>query len=297
MTTNPSVGIVVLNWNNYEDTKECLSSIFKIDYEPYNIYVVDNGSTDNSYTKLKETFPSCNYTRNDENIGFSSGINSGINQAMEDNCDYLLILNNDTIVEPDFLQPLVETAETNTQVAAVGGIIYYPDKEQIWFAGGHINRYFSKIDINTNIKETTEYATEYIIGTMMLLNTEYLQKYGLLNDDYFFGSEDQEFCQKAIKNGWNLMVNPDSKIIHKINSKSGSGNEFRFYHNTYNRLYFASHHLNLHEKMIFYPYFLANRSVLLVIWLFKRRFTMILSVLYAVYDFITGVQKKGTEFL
>lgn len=293
----PNVCIVILNWNNYEDTSQCLESLEKCTYNSLDVLVVDNASTDGSFERLKQEFDWCSFIQNKQNQGFASGCNSGIEKALSMGCDYVLLLNNDTIVDDDFLEPLVETAESNIRVAAVGGIIYHPDGEKIWFAGGHIKRHFAKISVDTSIQSDKEYETEYIIGTMMLISSDFLRSQGYFNSDYFFGSEDQDLCVRAQDAGWKLMINPNSEIIHKINAKSGSQNGFQLYHNTYNRLHFSRDVLKNSEKAVFYPYFLVNRFLLICLLLSKGNFSAIQGIILALVDYLLGDQRKALEYV
>jgi len=294
---NRQVGIVILNWNEYNDTATCLRSLSDINYSSYSVYVVDNGSTDDSFTKLKQEFSWCNFIQKKDNTGFASGCNSGILEARSDGCDYVLLLNNDTIVNDNFLSPLVETAESNDTVAAVGGIIYYPGKEQIWFSGGKIYPRAAKIKRDTKLRRSTEYQTDWIISAMMLINVDFLDEYGSLNEDYFFGSEDQELCYYAHKNNWNLYINPKSEVVHKPHSASGSTNGFQFYHNTYNRLYFASNCLKPTDQILFYIYFFFNRVAFLIYFSLTARIGMLKCLLYAVIDYHRGEYRKATEYI
>lgn len=294
---SPKVGIIVLNWNGYSDTSQCLDSISRIEYSNYQTYVIDNNSTDGSPDRLEDEFERCVHIRKEENTGFADGCNVGIKEAISDQCDYVLLLNNDATVEEDFLSPLVETAESNQNVAAVGGIIYHPGKERIWFSGGKIHHRFAKIERETEILSMTEYQTEWVISALMLLNVDYLKSYGYLNDDYFFGSEDQEFCYLARKRGWNLFINPESKIIHNTHSTSGSLNGFQVYHNTYNRIYFANNCLDYTDRVIFYSYFLFNRIGFILYSVLKQRFDLVLSVFQALYDYSKDEQRKATEYI
>jgi len=293
----PHVCIVILNWNNYEDTSECIKSIERCTYPSLDVIVVDNASEDGSFERLSQEFDWCHFIRNEQNIGFASGCNTGIKEALSMESDYVLLLNNDTIVCDGFLEPLVDTAESNRRVAAVGGIIYYPDGKKIWFAGGHIKRSFAKISVNTNIESDEEYETEYIIGTMMLINTEFLQSHGYFNSDYFFGSEDQDFCVRAQQTGWKLLINPKSEVIHEINAKSGSGNGFQLYHNTYNRLYFSQDVMKPFERVTFYPYFLLNRLVLIGLLMSKGNFRAVKGIILALLDYLKSNQRKALEFI
>ena len=121
----PRVGIVLVNWNSYEDTAACLHSLAEITYPNVEIIVVDNASRDESATKLHAEFPGITFLQSKENAGFTGGNNLGIEYALHTNCDQVLLLNNDTFVLPGFLEPLLDRMESNSKIAAVSGKIYY----------------------------------------------------------------------------------------------------------------------------------------------------------------------------
>lgn len=164
----PKVFIIILNWNGWRDTIECLESLKELDYENFRIIVVDNGSTDESIQKLEEyrrkptgaaslwspelargnpqqAEESNNLTRfrvysNESNLGFAGGNNVGIKEGLLRGVDYILLLNNDTVVDKNFLKTLVRAGDSDKKIGILGPIVYFFDEpEEIWFAGGRIN--------------------------------------------------------------------------------------------------------------------------------------------------------------
>ena len=101
-----SVNLFVLNWNGRDLTLDCLSSLEKITYPNVKVYVIDNGSSDNSITAIRNQFPDYEIIGLPENYGFASGINAGF-ELVKQKADYTIFLNNDTIVNPNFVEPLV----------------------------------------------------------------------------------------------------------------------------------------------------------------------------------------------
>ena len=136
----PRVYIILLNYNGYKDTIECIESLHKVSYSNFSIVVVDNDSQDNSENILRKQYPQHTIIQSGSNLGFAGGINIGIQHALCQGADYILLLNNDTIVEPNFLEPLIIEAEKTDGVGIVGGKInYYYSKNKIWSAGGYIS--------------------------------------------------------------------------------------------------------------------------------------------------------------
>lgn len=135
-----SVAIIILNWNGRDDTLACLHSLCHIDYPNFQIVVVDNHSSDDSVAVIQKEYPHITLIQTDENLGYVGGNNVGLTFARQQNFDYALLLNNDTEVDPQFLQVLVAAAEADPAVGIVGPTIYYFDAPQtIWSAGGAIN--------------------------------------------------------------------------------------------------------------------------------------------------------------
>src|SRR5215472_2220491 len=113
---SPKVSVITLTWNSHEVTRDCLLTLKKLDYPSFEIIVVDNGSTDGSQKQLAREFPDVRRICNATNLGFSGGNNVAIRDALARNADYLLLLNNDTIVSPGFLRELVKVAESDEKI-------------------------------------------------------------------------------------------------------------------------------------------------------------------------------------
>ena len=263
---NPDVGIVILNWNGYEDTIDCLESLSDIDYPSHSVVVVDNGSKDRSGVRIDDEFPDVQVIFTGENLGFAGGCNVGIDALLEDGADHVLLLNNDTLVEHDFLVPLVQTAQRHEKVAAVGSVVRRMDKDEVWSAGGSFSPIFTRLNVNKSVRGPTEYETEFISGAALFLPRNAIEELGALDESYFYGFEDQEYAYRAREHGWSLYINPDSVVRHKVGSSSGQGNEFRFYQATRNRLTFSSMHHSNPERVMFYLFFLWTRLIRGIQW-------------------------------
>jgi GT2 family glycosyltransferase len=233
--TLPRVSIVILNWNNYIDTVECLISLMDITYQNAEIIVVDNGSTDGSYQKLLADNNGCRIIRNEKNIGFAAGNNVGIKEAMNNDSDYILMLNNDTIVKKDFLEPMVSFLEDNIDVGVVGGkIYYYSDPDIIWTIGGDVKLFRGgsiyygnrETDIGQydGIKELT-----HISGCMSMIRKEVIEAVGCLSEQYFFRGEEWDYCYRVRKRGYKMFYIPTSVIWHKVSRTVSRFSPFDIY--------------------------------------------------------------------
>lgn len=205
------VSIIVLNWNNYQDTKECLESLQKITYPHYEVIIVDNGSKDGSTKRLQKEFPQYIYIYNKENLGCAGGFNVGMKHALERGADYLFPLNNDMIVEESFLEPLLAAMEE--KVGIVGSAIYsYPQTEILHTAGEKIN--FWKGGLR-QLYLTEKEEVDCLDGCF-LIRKELIDKIGYFNQAYFLYREETEYCLLARKAGFKVICQPKSRIWHKV---------------------------------------------------------------------------------
>lgn len=250
------VGIVLVNYNSYEDTIECLESLNRIDYQNYFIVIIDNCSTDDSYLKLKSFESKSIFVFKSEfNGGWSSGNNLGINKCIQLDCEYILLLNNDTLVEKDFLSLIVSFYEANKDCGIVAPkIMYNSNRSMIWYAGGKINFHKflaentgNKIVNNNRFIEVCE--TEYITGCAMLINRKIISECGYLPEDYFMYLEDVDYSLNVRQRGYRLYVCPKSIIYHKVSaSTGGEDSPFTIKWMTRNRWLFFKKYNNYSEK-------------------------------------------------
>ena len=225
----PKVSIIILNWNGLEDTVECLESLKDIDYPNYEIIVVDNGSTDGSCDFLKANFPYVRLIENNENLGFAEGNNCGIRQASG---KYVLLLNNDVVVDRYFLKELVNVAESDPAIGAVGAVAYYyDDPQRIWQAAGMISWNRGRIRIvgrnevdEGQFNEVTE--VDYVPGCSMLVRRELFERVGYLDPKYFVYYDETDWCIRAQRAGYRVLYAPRAKVWHKVSASSKEGSGF-----------------------------------------------------------------------
>jgi len=214
MSSFPKIFIIILNYNGKDVIKNCLTSVFKIDYPNYEVVVVDNNSSDGSLEFAKNNFSKAIFIKNEENLGFSAGNNVGIRFALERMADYVLLLNNDTEVEKDFLARLVEAAEKNEKIGIASPVIFNGHNRQIWFSGGRI-KWLQMKAVNEQIASTAEsYATSFITGCAMLVRSSVFKEIGLLDEDFFLYLEDVDFSLRARRAGFKNIVVTASWVYH-----------------------------------------------------------------------------------
>ena len=233
----PLVYIVIVNYNGYDDTIECIKSLKDIQYSNYKIVLVENASKD------KEKIQSNSFINenaivlfSDINGGFSAGNNIGIEYALNAGADYVLLLNNDTAVDKDFLNSLVEIGESDSSIGIVtGDIYYYFDKTKLWYSNGRYDRGsgITQMCVKT---EKMKNNVSFACGCLMLLKRKMLEEIGLLEDLFFLYSEDTEYCCRAIDSGWGIVWTSESKIYHKISVSTGENSDFQQYYLTRNNL-------------------------------------------------------------
>lgn len=288
-SAQPRVSIIILNWNGWKDTIECLESLYQITYSNFDVVVIDNDSQDDSIEKIrnyangqikienkffiydisnkpikilefksdealitkKMNFDKIPQNRklivikNEKNDGFAIGNNLGIQYALKEcDPDYILLLNNDTVVSRTFLSKLVDTAEASNEVGIVGPkICYYTDPEKIQTIGVNINFWtgetiaFGHKKIDDDIYFTSDtICADYVYGACLLIKVKVIQIIGLLDPIYFLYSEETDWCLRAKKFGYKSVCCLTSKIWHKSQASSSKKLKFSVYYPIRNRI-------------------------------------------------------------
>lgn len=243
----PKISVILLNLNAYQDTRDCLESLRQVRYDNFEITVVDNGSVDDSASRLAREFASVTFLRSERNLGFTGGNNLGIDHALQRGAKYVLLLNNDTLVDPEFLRILIEAAETDDKIGMVGPKIYYASEpRRIWYAGGRTNswgcHHIGLDEFDTGTKFSRIEQTGFISGCAMLIKSRVLQEIGLLDDRLFVYHEDTDLCMRARKANYTCVFVPQSVIWHKISRTCGRESNFTLYLSTRNQLAWIARH-------------------------------------------------------
>ena len=217
----PKVSIIVVNWNGGDIFAECLRSLEKLKYPNWELIVVDNGSTDDSFAlpmKFNKPISSYNLVRNKNNLGFASANNQGVKHAKG---KYVLLLNNDTKVTPDFLTKMIKRMEKDDGIGAMQPKMYVMDKSGYLDNAGS---FFTKIGFlehwGFGKKDDKEFASETNVfsckGACMLIRKEVIDKVGLFDDDFFSYFEESDLCWKIWLAGWRVVFFPKATIRHKV---------------------------------------------------------------------------------
>jgi GT2 family glycosyltransferase len=275
----PRVAIIILNWNGLEDTIECLESLAKVTYPNYEVVLVDNGSKGNDVRILREKFGDYIYMIvNDKNYGFAEGTNIGMRHVMKSSCpDYVLLLNNDVVVDPNFLTELVQVAESNSQTGIVGAKVYfYAEPNKIQSAGGRINWWAGETPLigclqidRGQFDETKE--VDWVMGGALLIRCETIEEIGLLYAGYFGYFEETEWCAKAKKAGYKVIYTPRARLWHKREPAVDRIDGFRLYYMTRNRFLFMKRNATRVQSISFFVQFFLRHFPLTLVWLLVRR--------------------------
>jgi len=291
------IAIVILNWNGYEDTSECIISLQNITYDNYKIIIVDNGSRQDDFLLLKKNFPEIEVIRSESNLGFTGGNNLGIEYAMKMHPDCFLLLNNDTIVEPNFIQPLLDVFEKEKDAGITAPQInYFYEPKKIWTEGGNISLVrgsgFAYSDrIESKIKPDNKSVT-FVSGCCMLIKKEVLEKIGLFDDNFFLYVEDADLCFRTIKADFKIFVSNNSRIFHKVSSSTNESlSQLPLYYVTRNRLYFAKKNFG-YSYFITFIYILFSMITKSVKWFISSESKNVQVVFRAFKDFVLGNMGK-----
>jgi GT2 family glycosyltransferase len=296
--TEPKVIIVILNWNGYKDTIECIDSINRIRYNNYKIVVVDNGSNTNEIDNAIKLFPNIEIIKSENNLGFSGGNNLGIRSAFKNNAEFILLLNNDTIVEPDFLTRLIEkTSVSETIGILTPKILYFSNPDLIWSAGCKISKLrssgfplsYNKYKSYSNVDKYCTCAT----GCCMLIRRDVFNKIGFLDEKYFLYLEDTDYSYRAINAGFKIYYVSDSIIYHKVSSTTKKNNSYLpIYYSIRNRLYFSNKNFGL----FYYSFSIYLIITLIVKIIYSRdRLSLFKIIKLAILDFYKGKMGYSQE--
>ena len=253
----PKVSIILLNWNGWKDTIECLKSLFQIHYPDFDVIIVDNASEDGSVEKirkhinfLKKNLIKLTFLENKINYGFAEGNNIGIKFTIKSNHpDYVLLLNNDTTVDKNFLQEIVEVAEENPTIGSVQALLLKPGGKIIDSMGQELTTWSAR-DIGMSTDYENLYENMEIFGACAaaaLYRADVLEDVGFFDKDFFAIYEDVDLSWKIRLAGFKSILAVNSHVYHKRNiSKNVSEinlgwmkNDLKRYHLTKNMLILA----------------------------------------------------------
>jgi GT2 family glycosyltransferase len=245
---NSKIGIVTILYNSEAVLFDFFESLAKQTYQNFILYVIDNKSPDNSLdlsTSLTMQYSfQIEIIANDDNYGVAKGNNIGIKKALNDNCDMILLSNNDIIFEANCIEVLLQNMQDYNIDMAVPKI-YYWGTNKLWYAGGNFSKlkgivcHTGYLQEDTGIYNTPK-SVDYAPTCFMLINKEVVNKVGLMDEKYFVYYDDTDFVFRAIHSGMKLWYIPQSVVQHKVSvSTGGADSDFSLYYKNRNFIYFV----------------------------------------------------------
>jgi len=262
------VSILLVNFNNNHFTIDCLKSLMKLNYQNFEVIITDNGSTQSNYLKLKKEIKqftsklNIKLIRSNIKLYFAGGTNKAIKES---NGEYICLLNNDTEVEPNFLEIIINYMEKNEEIGMLcPKIVYFTKPNYLWYAGAYLNPrsiYFS-YHIGMGQKDNEQYdqikETSYVAGTALFTKREVIEKIGLLDEIFFMYTEEVDWNYRAKQIGYKLIYFPETVVYHKVNpitKETRLGyreNPFQVYLYTRNKIIFTFKNFCLLDIILFF---------------------------------------------
>ncbi len=329
------VAIIILNWNGWRDTIECLESVYRINYNDYDVIIVDNGSNDNSVEAIRRycdgSIHLIEYSRevaerggdrriekkmskvpsnrklrlilNEKNYGFAMGNNIGITYALKAlRPRYVVLLNNDTVVDPNFLKKIIDAMEELDIGIAGPKVCRYDKPNVVESLGGVINVKrceFPHIHANSQDRFKGVLDVDYVTGCCMAIREDVFRRVGLFDPVYFCYVEEVDFCYRAKARGYRIAVVADAKIWHK--GGRSSGGDFGYLYNYYrvrNKLIFLRKHIGFKGLIRANPFIMASSLRLLVkARRFKREMVVLKGILKGIVDGFRTISSKEIHYL
>lgn len=267
----PKIGVVILNWNQWESTFKCITSIKDSKYpiDRLKIIVVDNGSDNESIYQLKQ-IPDTKLLELPTNQGFSAGNNIGIRFALHKRCNYILIQNNDTVVRPFFFEALLEAFNMHHSAGIVVPKIVYKDHpDVIWYAGGRFRkpRIIGEL-IGNKMKDREMYnnqsVTDFAVGCSMMVESTVFNKVGLFDEDFFLYHEDVDFSLRVREHSYSIQYQPTAIVEHEEFGSTKQLEGIRIYYEAQSRSIFFKKHIPLSSLLpvIFLEFLRTGRKIL-----------------------------------
>ena len=259
------VAVVIINWKLPQKTMACLHSLTQLEM-PHYVVVVDNGSDDQSAMLIQQAFPHIMLIQLAKNIGFGAACNVAIEHILKNSsCNYILLLNNDTLIHPKALTALIQAATAHPAVGILGPKIYSTDQPQmLWYAGARCRRgVLAATDTGRGEKDWGQFdarrEVDFVFGAAMLIRREVFASIGLFDQQFFLYLEDLDFCLRARQANFKLHFVPQAHVWHDGSASTQNNTSFRRYHHARSTVLF----LKKHVPFIYLPTVLSFWSLVL----------------------------------
>ena len=294
MLNNSTVAIIIVNWKKYELTRSCINSVEKSSFKNVKIILVDNEYHKDKFHKINKNLI-IHIIKNKINEGFAKASNQGIKYALKNNFDYIMLLNNDTIVKEDLLELLIDKSiKFNHKI--IQPLILNYNGTKIWNGGGSINYFFGNFNTLNKGKTIKDFKnnndfTEWFTGCCIMFKSEVFNKVGFLDENFFAYYEDVDFSIRLKKYGYKIYLMNDSYLFHIGSSSSKSKNKtegnlspYVHYLNIRNHIYILKKHMDLFNKIGVFIFQFIKIYSYLVYFLMRLRFNKFKTVIKGVND-------------
>lgn len=221
----PKVGIVISNYNGWQDTLVCLESLRRQTFRDFEVILLDDASTDDSVQRLRDVLDdNVVFLPQERNQGFAAVNNLGMRRALADGADWVMLLNNDTACAPDMLEMLLR--ETPPDTVSCPKMLFMDPPDEIWFAGGTLNRKTGKVvHLGGHKKDGPAFSRKKLVSFItfccVLFPRSAIEKAGYLDEDLFMYCEDVDYCIRLTDAGVPLLFIPDAVLHHKAGGTAG----------------------------------------------------------------------------
>ncbi len=249
----PRITTVVLNTNRRDDTLNCLASLAQSTYAPHHILVLDNSSTDGSVEAIQARYPQVQIERLRENLGYAGNNNVGIRLALQQGADWVFVLNEDTLVEPDCLDRLMEAAAADPAIGVVGPMVYTFDPGQVISSAGGRVLWPIADAVNVGMGEVDQgqypaRPVDFINGCGLLISRAAIERAGVLDETFFIYFEETDWCARVRQAGFRVHFEPAARMRHKAPIHWSGFGPSTLYYVTRNRLRFFVRHTPVQHK-------------------------------------------------
>lgn len=282
-----NVTVILVNYNGKKYLKNCIESIKRQSYQNLSILIVDNASGDESVQYLQDNYPEIEVITCVENNGFAKGNNIGIEYAVKQGADYVLLLNVDTVIEPDLVEKLMASA--NAATVTVPKI--YMDKRlmKVWYAGGEMDYVQGRSYHCNQAAEKENKAIGFACGCCVLIHRDIIKNVGVFDENYYLYFEDTDLSMRWLQHGITIMYIPAAKMWHKVGGSGGAdGSLIKSYYMLRNQLYFMKKYQNEMQAKTWKKAFdMLKNGVIKEHNKEKRKYAW-----WALYDFYKGNMSK-----
>jgi len=307
-TLEASVAVIVVNWNGFDFSQACLESLRKVDFPDFRVVLVDNASQNQEGPRLKKTFPEIELIENSTNLGFSGGNNVGIRFALAGGFSHILLLNNDTEVEPNFLGEMMQRFRQHPEIGVVQPLILFlKEPKKIWSAGG---KWISSVGRAVTLGDREPVADfrirkcelDWATGCCMLISRDALLKAGLLNEQYFAYFEDVEWSLRFKKDGFRINLAEKAIVYHEAGASSkkqtseGTLSPAVFYYHVRNQFYLTRGTLKGFQCLAAFGYHLSRFVLWIGYFTLRGRFKKLKAVARGIRDGLTDPLQSAPQW-